>query len=97
MPAPIYVGDEVSAAGWRLTGIRTVVPEEGEEAAAFAHARTVAPLVLVAASTAARIPETTLCAAQAAPSPLTLVVPDLPGGPLPDVAARLRRQLGLEG
>jgi len=97
MSAPIFVGEEVSAAGWRLAGVRTVVPEEGDEAAALATARARAPLVLVGAATAARIPEATLRAAQAALAPLTLIVPDLSGEPVPDVAARLRHQLGLEG
>jgi vacuolar-type H+-ATPase subunit F/Vma7 len=97
MVAPIYLGDETSAAGWRLAGLRTVVPEEGAEADALAAARTHAPLVLVAGSVAARIPEAALRAAQSALSPLILIVPDLAGGPVPDVAARLRHQLGLEG
>jgi hypothetical protein len=72
MPAPIYLGDEVSAAGYRLAGVRVRVPESGTEAEVLGRARAEAPLVLVA--------------------------PDLLGEtPLPDLAARLRRQLGLEG
>ncbi len=96
MATPVYVGDEVSAAGWRLAGVGVAVPEAGAEASALAKARAEAPLVLVAASVAARISEESLRAALAAVSPLTLIVPDLLGTtPVPDVAARLRRQLGL--
>ena len=96
MLPPVYVGDEVSAAGWRLAGVRVAVPESGGEAAALATARAEAPLVLVAASVAARIGDEPLRAALGAVSPLTLIVPDLLGTtPVPDVAARLRRQLGL--
>jgi vacuolar-type H+-ATPase subunit F/Vma7 len=96
MAAPIYVGEETSAAGWRIAGVCTVVPEEGLELAAFIDACARAPMVLVAASVAARIPEAVLRASQAALKPVTLIVPDLAGGPVPDVAARLRHQLGLD-
>jgi len=30
MTTPIYIGDEVSAAGFRLAGLRIRVPAEGE-------------------------------------------------------------------
>jgi vacuolar-type H+-ATPase subunit F/Vma7 len=98
MPAPIYLGDEVSAAGYRLAGVRVRVPEAGAEAEALERARAEAPLVLVTAGVAARIAEDDLRRAMTALAPLVLVVPDLLGEtPLPDLAARLRRQLGLEG
>ncbi len=97
MVAPIYLGDETSAAGWRLAGLRIVLPEQGEEATALAAARAHAPLVLVSVAVAARVPEAALRAAQAALTPLTLIVPDVSGLPVPDLSARLRHQLGLEG
>ena len=97
MAAPIYIGDELSAAGFRLAGARTSVPDEGGEAAALADARAAAPLVLVSSAVAARIPEAEMATALAALAPLTLIVPDLAGAvPVPDIAARLRRQLGME-
>ena len=97
MAAPIYLGDEVSAAGYRLAGALVRTPGAGEEAAALAWARSQAPLVLVSAAVAAGIGEAVLRAALSAPAPLVLVVPDLQGVvPLPDLAARLRGQLGLE-
>jgi vacuolar-type H+-ATPase subunit F/Vma7 len=96
--APVYIGDEVSAAGYRLAGARVTVPEPGGESAALATARATAPLVLVSAAVAARIAGREMREAQAALAPLTLIVPDLTGEALvPDVAARLRHQLGLEG
>jgi len=97
MAAPFYIGDEVSAAGWRLAGVRVEVPAPGGESAALLTAREEAPLVLVSAAVAARLPEAELHAALAALAPPTLIVPDLAGeAAVPDVAARLRRQLGLE-
>jgi hypothetical protein len=54
--------------------------------------------VLVSAAVAAQIPESRLAAAVAAISPLTVVVPDpVSGVPAPDLAKRLRGQLGMEG
>jgi hypothetical protein len=53
--------------------------------------------VLVSAATAARIPAREIDAAQAALAPLTLVVPDLREEvAVPDLALRLRGQLGLD-
>ena len=97
MSAPAYLGDEVTAAGYRLAGARVRVPRRGEEAAALAAACAEAPLVLVSAAVAVRIPESSLKSALAALVPLVLVVPDpVDDTPVPDVAARLRRELGLE-
>ena len=94
---PAYLGDEISAAGYRLAGAQVEVPAEGAETDALAQARRRAPLVLVSAAVAARIERGALQAALAALTPLVLVVPDPQGGaPLPDMAARLRTQLGLE-
>jgi vacuolar-type H+-ATPase subunit F/Vma7 len=97
MAAPVYLGDEASAAGYRLAGARVEVPAAGAEGAALAAARAQAPLVLVSAAVAARIAERELRAALAALAPLTVIVPDLTGAAeVPDVAARMRHQLGLE-
>jgi vacuolar-type H+-ATPase subunit F/Vma7 len=96
MSAPVYLGDEVTAAGYRLAGARVRVPRHGEETAALAAACADAPLVLVSAAVAERIAETELRAALAALAPLVLIVPDPIGDtPVPDLAAHLRRQLGL--
>lgn len=97
MQAPIYLGDEASAAGFRLAGARVRVPAPGEEAAALAQARAEAPLVLLGAALAARIPESALRTAQAATAPLLLVVDDVTGGSAAtDLPQRLRAQLGME-
>ena len=97
MTAPIYLGDEVTATGYRLAGARVRTPRHGEEPAALAWARAQAPLVLLSATVAAGLGEPLLRSALSALAPLVLVVPDLHGEvALPDLAARLRGQLGLE-
>lgn len=97
MAAPIYIGDEVSAAGWQLAGVRVSTPEPGGETVALASGRETAPLVLVSAAVAARIDAAALATATGALSPLVLVLPDPQGQVvLPGLAGRLRTQLGLE-
>jgi vacuolar-type H+-ATPase subunit F/Vma7 len=92
----VFIGPELAATGYRLGGARTIVPVPGHETAALAQARRDGWLVLVCASVAARIlPEAWQQAAMAT-TPLLVVVPDLQGqAPLPDLAERLRSQLGL--
>jgi len=97
MRAPIYLGDEVTAAGYRLAGAHVRVPTPDEAGAAFDEARALAPLVLVSAAVAAHIDAGQLRAALTALQPLVLIVPDARGEvPRPDLAARLRGQLGME-
>ena len=97
MTAPVYLGDEVSAAGWRLAGCRVHTPAGGDETKALAAACADAPLVLVSAAVAAAVNPPALHRAASALAPLLLIVPDLQGQvPVPDLAARLRGQLGLE-
>ena len=97
MSGVCYIGDEATAAGFRLAGARTLTPRSAEEVDALTAALRDASLVLVSAACAARIPSGILAAAHAALAPLTLIVPDLTGTvPLPDLTARLRRELGLE-
>jgi vacuolar-type H+-ATPase subunit F/Vma7 len=92
----VFLGNEVQAAAYRLAGVDTLGVDPGNATSALAEARAAAPLVLVAASVAAQIPEATMRNACAAIAPLVVVVPDLDGeGALPDIALRLRRQLGL--
>jgi vacuolar-type H+-ATPase subunit F/Vma7 len=97
MKPPVYLGDEVSAAGYRLAGATVRIPKAGDETAALAWARTQAPLVLLSTSVAAGVDALALRIALSALAPLALVVPDLRGeSALPDLATRIRKQLGLD-
>jgi vacuolar-type H+-ATPase subunit F/Vma7 len=92
-----FIGDEVSAAGYRLAGVRSYVPAQGEEAAVLAAARAEAALVLITAQRAAQVPAAELAAALAALRPLVLVVPDVRGLARPaDLGKLVRKQLGME-
>jgi vacuolar-type H+-ATPase subunit F/Vma7 len=97
MTAPIYLGDEVSAAGYRLAGALVRTPRAGEEAAMLRWACSHAPLVLVSAAVAAGVDDTLMRELLSALAPLVLIVPDSQGVvPLPNLAARLRSQLGFD-
>jgi vacuolar-type H+-ATPase subunit F/Vma7 len=97
MTLAYYLGDEVSAAGWRLAGARVRTPAADAAGPALAEACAEAPLVLLSSRLAAAIGERPLRTALAATSPLVLIVPAFDGDvPVPDLAARLHAQLGLE-
>lgn len=97
MTEVVFIGDEVSAAGYRLAGARTFVPAHGEEGAVLASVRTNAELVLIAAQSASQVPPAELAVALAAMTPLVLVVPDVRGiAQPPDLGKLVRKQLGME-
>ena len=96
MRAPVLIGDEVTAAGFRLAGARVLVPAAGQETQAFQQAREDSDLVLVTAELARRMPDRLLREAYQSGQPLLLVVPDARGHVSPtDLTTGLRRQLGL--
>ncbi|MBF0212340.1 MAG: Vacuolar H+transporting two-sector ATPase F subunit [Magnetococcales bacterium] len=97
MVAPVFIGDEVSAAGWRLAGVRVVIPEVGQEAAAVLRVLEEGGELALLSSVCARLlPSELLERFLASASPLTLVVPDVRGlVPAPDLAARVQGRLGM--
>lgn len=97
MGAAIFIGDELSAAGFRLTGIETLVPSPQDVAATLAEARTRSGLVVLTADLARHVPASDLAAALLAESPALAIVPDvLFRAASPDLAGQLRRALGIE-
>jgi vacuolar-type H+-ATPase subunit F/Vma7 len=91
-----FLGDEVSAAGFRLAGVDVHVPEADGVEALFRRLLEESQLVLITAEAAAGLPADLLARALRAPSPLTLVIPDLRGRvEPPDLSSLLRHQLGM--
>ncbi len=96
MSVPIYIGDEVSASGFRLAGLRTRSPEPDECEEVLQWACNEAPLILISAALADCIPQTRLDECLSRQSPPIVIVPDVLGrASMPDLANRLRRQLGV--
>lgn len=95
---PVFVGDEATAAGFRLAGLDVRTPEAVEVAEVL---RTVIaedrPLVLLTAQYAAHVDDQELDEALTALQPLLVIVSDVKElVPLPDLAAQARRALGLD-
>lgn len=93
-----YIGDEATAAGYRLAGAETYVPSAAEVADVFRRAREAdADLVLLSAQFADALPADELDAALLGERPLVCVVPDAHGRhAAPDVAREVRIALGIE-
>lgn len=96
MSVPVYIGDEVSAAGFRLAGLWTVTPLPDDVLPAIKRACEQAPLVLLSAASAQLIDETELDALLAGTAPPIAIVPDIHGTvPMQDLSLRLKKQLGV--
>jgi vacuolar-type H+-ATPase subunit F/Vma7 len=97
MGRAIFIGDELSAAGFRLTGIETLVPEPDAVESAFADARTRGSVVIITADLARHIPPPQLEAAMLTETPTLAIIPDvLFRAAVPDLTRRLRSVLGIE-
>ena len=96
MSVPIYVGDEVNAAGFRLAGVSVRVPGREDVSELLRRACEETSLILLSADIARRIPAAERDRLLAGLTPAVVVVPDLRGGvAMPDLATRVRAQLGV--
>jgi vacuolar-type H+-ATPase subunit F/Vma7 len=96
MSLPVYIGDAVSAAGYRLAGLRVHVPDTADIRAEIEQACEGAPLVLLGADLAGQLPVAQLDRLLSQVAPAVVVVPDVRGqAALPDLVQRLRQQLGV--
>ena len=92
----LFIGDEVSAAGFRLAGVTSHTPAVAEVAALFQRLRGEAGLLLITAEYAGHVPEHLLAEAQREQQPLLLVIADIRDRVVPaDITSALKRQLGL--
>ena len=97
MGVAIFIGDELTATGFRLTGIETIVPEPDDVAETLRDARKRAALVVMTAGLARHVPSADLDAALHAEIPTLTIVPDIKFTELPpDLTKRLRGVLGIE-
>jgi len=91
-----FIGDEVSAAGFRLAGVDVHVPVADGAEMLFRHLLGESQLVLITAEVAAWLPADLLARTLRADRPHILVIPDLRGRvEAPDLSILLRRQLGM--
>ena len=91
-----FIGDEVSAAGFRLAGVDVHVPAPEQIADLFRRLTGELQLVLITAEVAAWLPKDLLARTLMAAHPLVLVVPDVRSRvSAPDLSPLLRRELGM--
>jgi vacuolar-type H+-ATPase subunit F/Vma7 len=93
-----YIGDEATAAGYRLAGAEVRVPAPAEVREVFGIARSGdAELILLSARSARELPAAELDDALTGTRPLVAIVPDAYGRhPGPDMARAVRLALGIE-
>lgn len=97
MAGVAFIGDELTATGFRLAGADVFVVAPDDAVAAFDEAREHASLVLLAPAHARALPVAELDAALLASRPLVLVVDDILGRETPpDIEDLMRRALGVE-
>lgn len=97
MASTAFIGDELSAAGFRLAGVSTYSPAREHVAETFARARQDRELLLMTEAYARELPNSVLQAALRESKPLLLVVPDLRLRVLPpDLGRSVDLALGIE-
>jgi vacuolar-type H+-ATPase subunit F/Vma7 len=98
MGTPVVIADEITAAGYRLAGARTIVPDDPRSVVRdFDGALDSCELLLITAELARHVPADRLAEALLVARPLLVVVPDA-GGRVepPSLEHELRSALGVE-
>ena len=96
MTAPVFIGDEISAAGFRLAGVRIRTPQAEDLLKVVEWARNNAPLILITSEFAAMLPSNEYERLVSQESPAVQVVSDLRAKiTVEDLNTRLRTQLGI--
>ncbi len=97
MSAVIFLGDELTATGFRIAGVEVVVATPQDAASALADARRRARFVLIGADLARHISAAGLDAAMLAPEPIVTVIADIRDTVAPtDLTRSLKTTLGIE-
>ena len=93
-----YIGDEATAAGYRLAGAEVRIPTAENATEVFRRARDAdTDLILLSAEFAGALPSAELEVAVLGERPLLAIVPDAYGRHAPpDVAREVRLALGIE-
>ena len=96
MAAPVFIGDEVTAAGFRLAGVRVRTPRPDDLPAVLEWANTSTSLIYITAEYAATLGRDRQHRLFTQLQPPVVVIPDIRSNtPVQDLATQLRSQLGV--
>ncbi|MCB1464571.1 MAG: hypothetical protein KDJ90_19640 [Nitratireductor sp.] len=97
MAKPVFIGDEVTAAGFRLAGLSVDTPPPAETVEVLKQIHGTADLVVLGAEHAEALPADRLDTALRDADMLLVVVPDINQQFVPvDMEIRIRSLLGIE-
>ena len=97
MTAPILISDRLTAAGFRLAGVRPLVTAPADVGAVFREALAAKGPVMITAALAQHLPRAQLEKAISTADPPVAVIPDMARTAEPaDLADKVRRALGVE-
>jgi vacuolar-type H+-ATPase subunit F/Vma7 len=97
MALPVLIADRLTAAGFRLAGVRPLVTAPEDAAAVFREVLALKGPVMITAELARHVPQAQLAKAIGAADPPVAVIPDIVRRAEPaDMAAKVRRALGVE-
>lgn len=98
MAEVVFIGDELSAAGFRLSGVDVLVPLQGEAQQLLERAMSCAELVLITEAVARQLDPGYLARCRVQLRPMLGVVPDIAAAAWPEnLGAELAGKLGLPG
>jgi vacuolar-type H+-ATPase subunit F/Vma7 len=96
MPLCAFMGDELTAAGFRLAGVEVHVPSRAAASAVFRRLAAEAELVILTAEVAGWLPAEEVRRLVVAERPQVAVIADVRGQVLPsELSTALKRQLGM--
>ena len=93
----VFIGDDITALGFRLAGVETHAPEPDALAARVAELRGTARMILMTPGAFATLPPRLAQELADSEQPLLAIVPDARGlVPVPDTEREVKRALGIE-
>ncbi len=93
----VFIGDDITALGFRLAGVECHVPGPGETARIVAEARRRAQVIMMTPDAFEALPARQARELENSETPLLAIVADARGlSPVPDTEREVKRALGIE-
>ena len=93
----VFIGDDITALGFRLAGVHTLAPAQDQLADVIAQERSDCRIMILTAAMFDALPEKLSDELRNGRSPLLAIVPDARDTmPVPDLERQVQRALGIE-